>query len=77
MVTGFVGGTSIDGFLRMYSGKVHDIYTPVAPQWRPGADEILIVASDRIAIFDRVLPVTIPGKRDFDYEACSVVVRAA
>ena len=45
----------IDGWSHLRSGKVRDLYTNEA-------DELLIVASDRISAFDYILPTLIPGK---------------
>jgi len=39
---------------RIYSGKVRDLYSD--------GDDILLVASDRISIYDVVLPTPVPGK---------------
>ncbi len=45
------------GWTRTYSGKVRDLYTnPEHP------DRVLMVASDRVSAFDRVLEPVIPGK---------------
>jgi phosphoribosylaminoimidazole-succinocarboxamide synthase len=46
---------SIDGAQHLHSGKVRDLYE------LPGGD-LLMVASDRISIFDFVLDTTIPDK---------------
>ncbi len=42
----------------MYSGKVRDVYEPADGR----DDRVLIVASDRVSAFDRVLTPGIPGK---------------
>jgi hypothetical protein len=39
----------------LYSGKVRDVYS-----W--GDDLLLLVASDRVSAYDRVLPTPIPDK---------------
>ena len=46
---------TIAGWQHLRTGKVRDLYTNTA-------DEILLVASDRISAFDWVLPTTIPNK---------------
>ena len=46
---------TITGWKHLRTGKVRDLYTN-------SADEILLVASDRISAFDWVLPTTIPNK---------------
>ena len=48
---------SLDGWTLHYSGKVRDLYT--SPE-HPG--QMLVVASDRVSAFDRVLEPGIPGK---------------
>lgn len=45
------------GFERIHQGKVRDTY-----QIDEDGDELLVVASDRISIFDFVLPVLVPKK---------------
>ncbi|MDO8511726.1 MAG: phosphoribosylaminoimidazolesuccinocarboxamide synthase [bacterium] len=47
------------GFVRVHSGKVRDTY------WRPGADWLLVVATDRVSIFDLVMPFTMDRKGEF------------
>ena len=54
-VAGAPPAPSINGWQHLRTGKVRDLYTN-------GADEILMVASDRISAFDWVLPTTIPNK---------------
>ena len=51
------GGTGPDGTppALLYSGKVRDVYS-----W--GDDLLLLVASDRVSAYDRVLPTPIPDK---------------
>ncbi len=44
------------GWRHVYSGKVRDLYE------RDGDDRMLVVASDRVSAFDRVLSPGIPGK---------------
>ncbi|MGO1839135.1 MAG: phosphoribosylaminoimidazolesuccinocarboxamide synthase [Candidatus Microbacterium stercoravium] len=48
----------IAGWKHVYSGKVRDLYSPVAD----GDDRMLVVASDRVSAFDHVLEPGIPGK---------------
>ena len=50
----------LEGWRHVYSGKVRDLYEPVAPH--PRGDVVLVVASDRISAYDWVLPTEIPGK---------------
>ncbi|MFT4229643.1 MAG: phosphoribosylaminoimidazolesuccinocarboxamide synthase [Microbacterium sp.] len=48
----------LPGWTHVYSGKVRDLYLPVA-----GDDgRMLVVASDRVSAFDHVLSPGIPGK---------------
>lgn len=47
--------TSLEGFQRIHQGKVRDVYAV-------GDDRLLIVATDRLSAFDRVLASGIPGK---------------
>ncbi len=54
-VAGAPPAPTINGWQHLRTGKVRDLYTN-------GADEILMVASDRISAFDWVLPTTIPNK---------------
>ncbi len=44
-----------DGFEHIYSGKVRDLY-------RTPDDRLLFVASDRISVYDWIVPTTIPDK---------------
>jgi phosphoribosylaminoimidazole-succinocarboxamide synthase len=46
--------TSPDGLQLVHSGKVRDVYAD--------GDDLLLVASDRISVFDVVLPTPIPDK---------------
>jgi len=48
----------IAGWKHVYSGKVRDLYSPVADD----DDRMLVVASDRVSAFDHVLEPGIPGK---------------
>jgi phosphoribosylaminoimidazole-succinocarboxamide synthase len=47
--------SNLPGLTLLHRGKVRDVYAL-------GADELLIVASDRLSAFDVVLPDPIPGK---------------
>ncbi|WP_296632531.1 phosphoribosylaminoimidazolesuccinocarboxamide synthase [Rhodoluna sp.] len=49
----------IDGWNRVYSGKVRDLYESVNPKY---AHLILVVASDRVSAFDHVLEPAITNK---------------
>jgi len=50
----------IPGWRHVYTGKIRDLYEPVASH--PRGDVMLVVASDRISAYDWVLPTEIPGK---------------
>lgn len=52
----------IPNWTRVSTGKVHDIYQPAHTLVHSGGDTMMLVASDRIAVLDRVLPGVIPGK---------------
>jgi phosphoribosylaminoimidazole-succinocarboxamide synthase len=49
--------TELPGFRHLASGKVRDLYVPDGRE-----DVLLLVASDRVSAFDRILPNPIPGK---------------
>lgn len=51
--------TPIPSWTHIYSGKVRDLYRSDDPE---RADEVLVVASDRVSAFDTVLEPGIPGK---------------
>ena len=59
------GRLSIPGWTHIYSGKVRDLYVPSDATSHSGADQMLVVASDRISAYDYVLPSLIPGKGKF------------
>lgn len=61
-MTGYIGTASLAGWSHVHSGKVRDLYVPSDPSWHAGAESLLMVSSDRISVYDRVLPSTIPGK---------------
>ena len=48
------------GWVHTYTGKVRDLYVPAAPH--PDGDVVLVVASDRISVYDHVVPSPVPGK---------------
>jgi phosphoribosylaminoimidazole-succinocarboxamide synthase len=53
----------LPGYAHVYSGKVRDLYAPVDPaSGQPRADQLLLVASDRISAFDFILDSPIPDK---------------
>lgn len=54
--------TPVDGWVHVYSGKVRDIYVEEGAGTLENAGRALVVASDRISAFDRVLEPNIPGK---------------
>ncbi len=51
----------LPGWLPVHAGKVRQLYAP-AGGGTPGADRLLVVASDRISAFDHVLSTPVPGK---------------
>ena len=55
----------------LHSGKVRDLYSTIRRR-----DDLLLVASDRISIYDVVLPTPIPDKGAVLTAAVAVVVRA-
>jgi phosphoribosylaminoimidazole-succinocarboxamide synthase len=61
----------LSGWTRVYSGKVRDLYVPTSTMtdddtWTGDplqtSPVVLVVASDRVSAFDRVLEPAIPGK---------------
>ena len=63
----------IPGWTHIYSGKVRDLYVPneerfdatgltVSDDAELRAGSVMVVASDRISAFDRILPTEIPDK---------------
>lgn len=52
----------LPGFRHLYSGKVRDLYAPLDDSGEPRADQLLLVASDRISAFDFILDTVIPDK---------------
>ncbi|WP_415856961.1 phosphoribosylaminoimidazolesuccinocarboxamide synthase, partial [Sinomonas sp. G460-2] len=53
-----VDAPELEGWRHVYSGKVRDLYEPIDGP----ADQVLVVASDRISAYDFVLSSTIPDK---------------
>ena len=53
---------SVPGWTHAYSGKVRDLYIREGVRSLEAAEEILMVASDRISAYDWVLPTQIPDK---------------
>jgi phosphoribosylaminoimidazole-succinocarboxamide synthase len=54
---------ALPGYAHVYSGKVRDLYAPLdASTRKPRADQLLLVASDRISAYDFVLDTPIPDK---------------
>jgi phosphoribosylaminoimidazole-succinocarboxamide synthase len=53
---------SIPGFAHVYSGKVRELYAPLAADGSVVEDLLLLVASDRISAYDWVLETPIPDK---------------
>ena len=52
----------IPGWRHVYSGKVRDLYIPDTASDLDSSPSMLLVASDRVSAFDRVLEPGIPGK---------------
>ncbi len=52
----------LPGYSHLYSGKVRDLYAPLADDGTPREDQLLLVASDRLSAFDFVLDTPIPDK---------------
>lgn len=54
---------TLPGYAHVYSGKVRDLYAPLDPvSGEPRADQLLLVASDRMSAYDFVLESPIPDK---------------
>jgi phosphoribosylaminoimidazole-succinocarboxamide synthase len=54
---------ALPGYAHVYSGKVRDLYAPLDPvSGEPRADQLLLVASDRMSAYDFVLESPIPDK---------------
>lgn len=54
--------TELTGWTPVYSGKVRELYIPKTASTIQDADKLLIVATDRVSAFDRILSPEIPGK---------------
>ncbi len=52
----------LPGYAHLYSGKVRDLYAPLAADGTPREDELLLLASDRISAYDALLEPPIPDK---------------
>ncbi len=52
----------LPGFRHIYSGKVRDLYVPADTAEGEAPAHLLVVASDRVSAFDRVLSPGIPDK---------------
>jgi phosphoribosylaminoimidazole-succinocarboxamide synthase len=57
-----VTAQTLPGWTHAYSGKVRDLYIPQGSASIDTAEELLVVASDRVSAFDFVLEPGIPGK---------------
>jgi phosphoribosylaminoimidazole-succinocarboxamide synthase len=53
---------ALPGYAHVYSGKVRDLYAPLDDSGAPRADQVLLVASDRMSAYDFVLDTPIPDK---------------
>src|SRR5699024_1770315 len=53
---------AVEGWAHAYSGKVRDLYIRQGVPSLEHAEEVLMVASDRISAYDWVLPTQIPDK---------------
>ena len=53
---------ALPGYAHVYSGKVRDLYAPLDEAGAPRADQLLLVASDRMSAYDFVLDTPIPDK---------------
>ena len=53
---------ALDGWRHVYSGKVRDLYVPADTPEGGRAEQMLVVASDRVSAFDHVLSPGIPDK---------------
>lgn len=52
----------LPGYAHVYSGKVRDLYAPLDDSGASRADQLLLVASDRMSAYDFVLDTPIPDK---------------
>lgn len=52
----------LPGYELVYSGKVRDLYVPVAADGSRVGEQLLLVASDRLSAYDFILDTPIPDK---------------
>ena len=52
----------LEGFRHIYSGKVRDLYAPVGADGEVVADQLLLVASNRLSAYDWMMSPEIPDK---------------
>jgi phosphoribosylaminoimidazole-succinocarboxamide synthase len=52
----------LPGYAHVYSGKVRDLYAPTGPDGEVVADQLLLVASDRLSAYDWMMSPEIPDK---------------
>ncbi|WP_028245877.1 phosphoribosylaminoimidazolesuccinocarboxamide synthase [Pseudoclavibacter soli] len=52
----------LPGWKHVYSGKVRELYIPLSSESLEAADQLLLVASDRVSAFDHLLEPPIPDK---------------
>ena len=50
---------ALPGYAHVYSGKVRDLYAPLDDAGAPRADQLLLVASDRMSAYDFVLDTSV------------------
>ncbi|MDO5025351.1 MAG: phosphoribosylaminoimidazolesuccinocarboxamide synthase [Trueperella sp.] len=53
---------SLPGWSHVSAGKVWDMFVPVVADLYTGGESMLMVASDRISVCDRLIPTAVPGK---------------
>ena len=52
----------LPGYLHVYSGKVRDLYAPLADDGQVVEDQLLLVASNRLSAYDWMMSPEIPDK---------------
>ena len=52
----------LPGYLHVYSGKVRDLYAPLADDGQVVEDQLLLVASNRLSAYDWMMSPQIPDK---------------
>jgi phosphoribosylaminoimidazole-succinocarboxamide synthase len=52
----------LDGYRHVYSGKVRDLYVPLAADGTEVPDQLLLVASNRLSAYDWMMSPEIPDK---------------